>query len=108
MGDSQDFFQHLYDSCTQKGLIRELNEPDSPLAQRLMRHVREGGLDEALAALAKETDVPEDLHNEAIQLGSRYFSLMKDREKGILDTRDYTVNYNRIIDAILGLIRMLP
>lgn len=107
LGDGQSFFQHLYKSCERQGLMRELSEPHSPLARRIIRQVQEGNLSEALSILNSGAARNETRQDGAL-LSARYANLTKERARGVLDSRDYAVSYTRLADAILELSRTLP
>lgn len=108
LGDDQAFFQHLYQCCERQGLVRELSEPNSPLARRIIRRVQEGNLGEALSILGSETLGSAAAQKDSVLLSAQYANLLQERARGILDSRDYAVRYNRLADSILELSRILP
>ena len=99
------FLDALYAKCAEKDLLRPLADSASPAAVNIIRLIQTSkDLYAALEALRKYTEGSEHT-NEATQQMARYNNLMEERRKGTLDSRDYFVEYNKIIDAMLQLIR---
>ena len=101
----ESFLDALYAKCAEEDLLRPLADSASPAAVNIIRLIQTSkDLYAALEALRKYTSNTE-YTNEATQQTARYNNLMEERRKGTLDSRDYFVEYNKIIDAMLQLIR---
>ena len=95
--DEQAFLMELIHRAENAGLYREKMETKTPLAVRIIHFLQNG---EVLSAL-NHLKTNEKAQQTALLLLAQYHDL-KDREaRKILDNRDYTIQYNRIADAIL-------
>lgn len=107
MGDQFDFFGELYRRCQITGILRSLeNDGACPQAVEIKQRVANGELEEALDALHQSLGNREQAI-EAIALKSRYYKLKDEFEKGILDSRDYRMELNRIIDTLLESVKIV-
>lgn len=107
MGDQFDFFGELFQHCGKMGLLRPLAEESAcPQAVTIRQRIANSEIADALDlfhdALRGRAD-----ENEAILLKSRYNKLLEDQEKGILDSRDYRTEINRILDSMLDLTKTI-
>lgn len=106
LGDEDFFFQRLYDECAHKGMLRELTEPNSPLARRVIRLVQEGDLNKAIECLKEVQTSAPHLQDNVTSVSARLTRL--NQGKMTIDSRDYNTEYNRITDTILQITRELP
>lgn len=103
LGDQGDFFQELYDRCSGKNLLRPVAEENScPEGVEIRKRIANGEIDLALELLAKALKSTGN-EDEVTQQSSRYANLERDKEK--TDSRDYRVEYNRIVDGLLELVK---
>lgn len=102
--NSFNFLDELYDNCKNSGLLRSLSSPFNSTESAIARHVQNGEVNQAIDKLSTiEGDV--GFRNECLTLHARYSHWRDQKEKGILDTRDALVEYNRIVDNIIHLVR---
>ncbi len=95
------FLDMLYDQCRTRNLLRPLADPASAAEIDIIRLIQTGkDLSAALEVLRRQTDNTPEAHEATLLMG-RYNNLMEEKNKGIMDSRDYFVEYNRLIDAIL-------
>lgn len=102
---NQSFLEHLHGRCAARGLLRPLSDPASSDGVRLVRLIQSSRdlyapLEELRNLLEKSPKL-----DDAILLNTRYNNLMEEKKKGVVDSRDYFTEYNRIIDGILNLVR---
>lgn len=108
LGDEMAFFEHLYQECQQRLKLRQLTEPNSPAARQVIQLVQEGEPERALEVLKGLPGLDSSIANDIVMLSARYLNLKQNQEKGLMDSRDYWPEFNRIIDAILELSQHLP
>lgn len=101
------FFDALYKRCEQEGMLRQLNSPNLPHQQQVVRHIQNGETELAIDTLQTAFVRNDGALSETAQLSGRYKNLEQQYSKGTVDFRDYTVEYNKIIDAILELTKQL-
>ncbi len=95
--NEQAFLQELFHRAESEGLLRNIVEVRTPDAARITHFLQDGDVLGALNHLKNH----EKAQQTAVLLLSQYHDL-KDREaRKTLDNRDYMVQYNRIVDAIL-------
>lgn len=103
LNDQSNFFQELYDRCSEEQLLRAIVEEDTcPEGVEIRKRIANGETDLALELLTgalKGTGK----ENAVALLSSRYTSLEQDKDT--TDSRDYRVEYNRIVDGMLELVK---
>jgi len=104
--DSQ-FFEALYQRCEKAGLLRPLKAPQLPEQQQVIRHVQNGETELALDVLQQALASNAEAAQQAVHLSGRFQHLEQQQNKGIVDFRDYTIEFNKIIDALLELNKQL-
>jgi hypothetical protein len=101
----QAFLDVLHQKCNENGLLRPLSDPASADEINLIRLIQTGkDLHAPLELLRQKTEKTPSF-KDTTQLMGQYNNLMEEKRKGTLDSRDYFVQYNKIIDGILQLIR---
>jgi len=94
--DEAAFLAELVRRAEVEGLFRDILEVKTPNAVRIVHFLQNGDLLGALNHLKTN----EKVKQASIMLLAQYHDL-KDREaRKTLDNRDYTIQYNRIVDAI--------
>ncbi len=91
----ESFLDQLYTQCQTANLLRPLTDPLGDAEVAIVRFVQNGEIDRALEKLQAL-----DSH-AATLLMARFSHWRENKEKGILDSRDLLVEYNRIVDSIL-------
>jgi Effector-associated domain 11/SIR2-like domain len=100
----KSFLDALYDKCAERHLLRTLSDPASTEEINIIRLIQTGkDLSAALESLSKFAESTA-YANDSTLLRATYHNLMEERRKGTLDSRDYFIQYNKIIDAILQII----
>lgn len=99
--DEQAFFQELIRRAEKEGLLREIVEAQTPESVRITRYLQNGDVLSALNTLK----TAEEHVETATLLLSQYNDLMAREARKTLDSRDYTVRFNGIADAILSTIK---
>ncbi|MEM7654905.1 MAG: SIR2 family protein [Bacteroidota bacterium] len=95
----ESFLDLLHAKAQEKGLLRPLADPLGDAEVAVVRFVQNGEIDRALQQL-------ETLNQEeATLLMARYSQWRDSQEKGTLDSRDLLVEYNRIVDAVLEVLK---
>lgn len=97
--DEIAFFQALYESCEAQGLLREVIDAASPFVTQMIKWIKLGKIDKALEFAIQKSEG--DIYSDYIHQSARYQDLMSRKEKGIIDSRDYGVELNKIVDALL-------
>lgn len=103
LGHEYAFFDALHQHCAEQNLLRPLNEPLQQEQQQIVRHIQNGEMKEALSALVQTFPEQSDAHHQALLLAGRFTNLENQNTKGILEFREYNIEFNRIIDAVLVL-----
>lgn len=103
--DESWFFNELFSQCAMKNLLRDISPSSNQHATKIKRMLQENKPEEALNYLNKV--VAMEFENDVIQLISRFSNLKEKEEKKTIDYRDYIVEHNRIVDAILDIISKL-
>jgi hypothetical protein len=97
----QSFLDALHDKCRSRNLLRNLANPASAEEIDIIKLIQTGkDLAAPLDVLRRQTDNTPVAHEATLLMG-RYNSLMEEKNRGVMDSRDYFVEYNRLIDAIL-------
>jgi len=105
MGDQFDFFGELHRRCQAAGKLRRLDGSGAcPQAVEVKQRIANAELHDALEVLHQALRGKEK-ENEVVALKARHNKLLDDFEKGVLDSRDYRTELNRIIDAMLELVK---
>lgn len=100
--DEGAFLAELAQRAAAEGALRDIIAAQTPDAVRLTRYLQNGDVLGALNQLKDNDKARED----ATQLLARFHDL-KDREsRKVIDHSDYSVEYNRIVDAILETIKI--
>lgn len=103
LGNELDFFNKLYQHCHDEKILRHLEDPLSEDATEIVRLVQNNQLDKALELLgnlAGQTN-NDELKQSATLLMNRFRRWGEENDKGKMDSRDASVERNRIVDAIL-------
>jgi Effector-associated domain 11/CHAT domain len=74
-----------------------------PIFEKIQTEIAKGNLKKAIDILVKETENDEDLHNQAIQLSSRYHTNERKNSMGILDYNQYNIELSKISYAVVSL-----
>ena len=98
--DEAAFLTELFRQCAAQDLLRPIVEAQTPNAVRVIRHIQNGDLLKALT-FAYENAKNADCKNDFTMLLAQYNDLQDRQRKGTLDNRDYSVQLNKIIDALL-------
>ena len=97
--DEAAFLDELFNQCAAQGLMRDIVEIQTPNTVQVVKHIQNGDLLKALTfALEHAAD---DDKNYFTQLLAQYHNLESRQSKGTIDSRDYSVQWNKIIDAVL-------
>ena len=97
INDETEFLSELVHRAETGGLMRDIVEAQTPEAVRIIRFLQNGDILGALHQMKNDIRIQQ----EATLLLARFHDL-KDREaRRTMDSRDYFVEYNRIVDAIL-------
>ncbi len=100
-GDQYDFFGELHKRCGEKNMLRDTYDSGiGSEAVQIRKRVANGELKEALELLAK---AGQNLNwgSDVALLQGRYSNLESERDKGKTDSRDYSVEFAKILDAII-------
>lgn len=100
-----DFFNEFFERCAAEDLLRDLVENNSPERVQITRWVANNNLPKAfdlLRNVAKNQQQLE-LENAVVLLQARFHDLQARESRKTLDSRDYQVEYNRIVDALFEL-----
>lgn len=106
LGDDQNFFDELYSQCKKNGLLKTISPPQQQDQQQVIKYLQNGELNEALnylVSMMAQKAPQSDVYQQAILLSGRYKNLEVNNQKGILDYREYLVEFNKIIDSTLEL-----
>ncbi len=97
------FLEALHQKCAEKGLLRDIYEASDQETTAILKRVQnDKDLYGALDLLKKKHQNTNYLH-EVTLLMSQYNHLLDLKTKGTIDSRDYFVQYNKIIDNILDI-----
>jgi hypothetical protein len=102
--DEKSFLEELFRQCKEQGLWRDIVESQTPNATRIIKHIQNG---EVLKALnfAKDQVKSEDLKDGITVLLAQFNNLETQKKNGTIDSRDYSVQWNKIIDGLMNLIK---
>lgn len=98
--DEAAFLDELFNQCAAQGLMRDIVEIQTPNTVQVVKHIQNGDLLKALT-FALEHAVDDDDKNYFTQLLAQYHNLESRQNKGTVESRDYSVQWNKIIDAVL-------
>lgn len=98
--DEAAFLDELFNQCATQGLMRDIVETQTPNTVQVVKHIQNGDLLKALT-FALEHAADDDDKNHFTQLLAQYHNLENRQSKGTIDSRDYSVQWNKIIDAVL-------
>lgn len=105
LDEEHRFLDVLLQKCAQRNLLRPLAEAASPLESNIIRLIQTStDLYAPLEELRKATQQSESSGDTTLLMG-RYNALVEEKKKGTIDSRDFFVEYNKIIDGILNIIR---
>lgn len=100
----QSFLDMLYEKCAARNLLRPLANPVSADDVAIIRLIQTGkDLLAPLERLRQRAEHNGQTHDVTLLL-ARYNNLLEEKKKGTLDSRDYFVEYNRLIDNMLNLL----
>lgn len=102
--DEAAFLDELFNQCAAQGLMRDIVDNQSPNQTQVTRYIQNGDLLKALT-FAYENAKDGDCKNTFTMLLAQYNSLQERQTKGTVDSRDYSVQFNKIIDALLEMIK---
>lgn len=98
------FLDVLYEKCAARNLLRPAADPASPEDIAIIRLIQTGkDLLIPLERLRQRAEQKGQANDETALL-ARYNNLQEEKRKGTLDSRDYFVEYNRVIDSMLSLL----
>ena len=100
--DEAAFLEELFNQCAAQGLMRDIVETQTPNTVQVVKHIQNGDLLKALT-FAYEHAKDDDGKNTFTLLLGQYNDLAARQTKGTIDSRDYSVQWNKIIDALLGM-----
>jgi len=101
----QLFIDALFDQCGQHQLLRDISDPASSDSIDIIRQIQIGkDLFKAFEMLRQKT-MATPLYDEVTLLMSTYNTLLEEKKKGVLDSRDYFVQFNRTVDGLLSILR---
>lgn len=100
--DEALFFEELIRRSEMEGLLREISEAKMPDAVKITHCLQIGDVLNALNILKTNRKTEQ----EATMLLAQYHDLKAREARKILDNRDYSVQYNRIVDAILETVKI--
>jgi hypothetical protein len=100
--DEAAFLEELCNQCEAKGLLREISAAKSDEAIAVIRHIQKGEIKEALVLTEAQAADAETRH-VCNQLMAQFSGLQEQQRKGIIDSRDYHKEWNKIVDALLTL-----
>lgn len=95
--DEAAFLLELIRRSKAEGLHRDVVEAKTPAAVKITYFLQNGDVLNALNILKDH----HKSHQIAIQLSAQYHDLKERETKKSIDSRDYSLYYNRIVDAIL-------
>jgi hypothetical protein len=109
LGNNEDFLNELYRNCQEERILRRLEDPLSGDATEIVRWVQNNQLDKALETLFNLAELMgnEELKESATLLMNRFRRWSDENDKGKMDSRDASVERNRIVDAILQFTKQL-
>jgi Effector-associated domain 11/SIR2-like domain len=102
--DETAFLEAFFKQCTEQNLMRDINESQTPNMVRVIQYIQNN---EILKALTFANDNLKDANAKktvTVRLAN-YHDLKARQEKGMIDSRDYAVQMNQIIDALLETIK---
>ena len=102
-GGAIEFVNTLYQKCQEEGLLRNLGEPDSTMAERVIRYLEEDLIDDAINLMNQFfTDKEqEDLREEVILLTGRYKRLKRKINQEVIEADQADLETNKIRMALL-------
>jgi hypothetical protein len=100
--DEAAFLDELFNQCAAQGLMRDIVETQTPNTVQVVKHIQNGDLLKALT-FAYEHAKNDDGKKMFTLLLGQYNDLAARQTKGTIDSRDYSVQWNKIIDALLGM-----
>lgn len=101
--DEAAFFQALYESCEAQDLLRDVLDEQSPFVIQMTKWIKSGKIDKAIEFAIQKSEG--EIQSNFIHQSARYQDLMSRKEKNTIDSRDYSVELNKIIDALLQTIK---
>lgn len=101
----QFFIDALFEQCKQQQLLRDISDPASSDSIDIIRQIQVGkDLFKAFEMLRQKT-MNTFLEDKVTLLQSSYNTLIESRKKGVLDSRDYFVQFNLTVDGMLNILR---
>jgi hypothetical protein len=97
--DEAAFLAAFFKQCAEQNLMHDINDPQTPHAVRVIRHIQNGDILKALTYANDNSQDADAKKTLTVRLGN-YHDLKQRQEKGAIDSRDYTVQMNQIIDAL--------
>ena len=94
------FLMELFRQCEAQGLMRSILEAQTPDAVRVIRYIQNGEVLKALTYAYENTQIVE-VRNTLTMLLSQFNNLQEQQKKGMIDSRDASVQWNRIVDSLL-------
>ncbi len=100
----QSFLDELYEQCRRRNFLRPLADVASPGKIDIIRMIQTGkDLVAPLEILRQKTEQTE-LSYDVTLLIARYANLQEEKQKGMLDSRDYFTQYHQVIDQLLTIV----
>ena len=104
----ESFIQALYQQCSQRQLLRDISLPGSAESADIIRHLQTGKDLFNVFELMRRMVAGSPQADDVTLLMSTYNTLLEEKKKGVLDSRDYFMQHNRIIDGILSILNEKP
>ncbi|TNE52277.1 MAG: hypothetical protein EP344_15865 [Bacteroidetes bacterium] len=101
-----DFLTALHQRVSSKNLNRAVSEPKSEEVVSVIRHIQQGDLEEAMQLLF-DMDRPELDKSAITVLLSRFAQWNRSVEQETIYAQEAHVEYNRMVDATLEIVRQL-
>ena len=102
--DEAAFLDELFRQCALQGLMHDIVEAHTPEVVQVKRHIQKGEILKALTFAYANTQNDDAKHILTVRLGE-FNDLQERQQKGMVDSRDYSVQLNKIIDALLKTIK---
>jgi hypothetical protein len=101
LGEEHHFFQELYQRCSQNDGLRTLLPPSLSQVDQIKDQIKIGKIGIALQSMEKIMLGDDVLTTTVLLLSSQFHDLETKRLNGTMDSRDYFVRFNQIVDGIL-------
>ncbi|HLP96240.1 MAG TPA: SIR2 family protein [Saprospiraceae bacterium] len=100
LGNEADLIAQIHQHFKASGELRPTRNLQTPAAQDITVFLQKGNLEKALARLSDAASNTE-LANKAVLLSAQYHQWLNEKNKGTLDSRDVTLQFNQLTDRVL-------